>query len=184
VNSATYRFGHTRPSEAELELEHEAQLRQEERDSRIAQCKPHDGLRKIRKDTKRSQAQMAASLGVSRRTYQAFETGKRAIPSDVIGLLYGQFDCDLHQLFTGLPVPTPRKERATYAIAALDAIFALQSRFGKQVTEEQLRHYAVLTAELTEPGEPPGLLWLIEIAARELAGLPRTGFENEDDQVK
>jgi transcriptional regulator with XRE-family HTH domain len=123
-------------------------------------------------------------LGVSRRTYQAFETGKRAIPSDVIGLLYGQFDCDLHQLFTGLPVPTPRKERATYAIAALDAIFALQSRFGKQVTEEQLRHYAVLTAELTEPGEPPGLLWLIEIAARELAGLPRTGFENEDDQVK
>jgi transcriptional regulator with XRE-family HTH domain len=183
TNSTPYRFGPDRPSEAELELEHEEQLRQEEREHRIARCKPHDGLKRIRKEHKRSQAEMADLLGVSRRTYQDFENGKRAIPSNVIALLHGHFDCDLHQLFTGSPVPTPRKERASYAIAALNAIFALRSRFGEEISEEKLRQYATLTAELTEPGEEPELIWLIELVARDLSGLSRFGFADGDDRA-
>lgn len=82
-------------------MEHEIQLQQEEeRDHRIARCKPHEGLKRIRKDHQRSQAEMADLLGISRRTYQDFENGKRAIPSDGRPP-DGHFDCDLHQLFTG-----------------------------------------------------------------------------------
>ncbi|MCA3437098.1 MAG: helix-turn-helix transcriptional regulator [Rhodobacter sp.] len=180
TNSTAYKFGPDRPSEVELELEHEIQLRQEEREHRLARCRPHDGLKRIRKDNKRSQAEMANLLGVSRRTYQDFENGKRAIPSDVIALIHGHFDCDLHQLFTGSPMPTPRTERASYAIAALNAFFTLQTKFGEAISLDQLRHYATLTAELTEPGEEPELLWLLELVARDLSGLSRFAFADGD----
>ena len=181
TSSTTYRFGPRIP-EAELREEEEQQLREEERDLRSARCRPHDGLKRIRKERKRSQADMAVLLDVSRRTYQDFESGKRSIPSDVIALLHGHFDCDLHELFTGAPVPISRKDRANLVQAALDAVFALQARFGgDEITEEQLRHYATLTAELTDPGDKPELLWLLEIAGRDLAGLPRSGFGDEDE---
>ncbi|VDC28601.1 helix-turn-helix transcriptional regulator [Pseudogemmobacter humi] len=176
-SAKTYRFGPNRIPDKLVYQEMEAQLREEE----LSRCKPHEGLKLIRKEHKRSQAEMATLLDVSRRSYQDFESGKRAIPSDVLLRLYGHFNCDLHKLFTGASVPVSRKDRASFVTAALDAVFALLKRFGEQgITERELRHYAIMTAELTDPGEDPELLWLLELAGRDRAGLPRFGFGDEE----
>lgn len=175
ANSSTFHFQPRRFSDQDLHEEDYRQLREEELSMRA----PHEGLKRIRKKNGKSQAEMAEVMNVSRRTYQDFETGKRPIPSDAILALHAAFDCDLHELFTGRPVPIPRDVRASFVTVALDATVALLKRYGDSedgISSEDLRRYATLTAELTPPGEEPEIMWLLEMVGRERAGLSRFGF--------
>lgn len=180
---ASYRFGPRQFSDQKLFDDQMRQLREEE----LAMRAPHDGLKRIRKRHDKSQAEMAEIMRISRRTYQDFEAGKRAIPSDAILHLHSAFDCDLHELFTGLPVPIPRDVRAGFVKASLDAVIALLVRYGEEedkISATDLRRYATLTAELTPPGDEPEIMWLLEMVARERAGLPSHGFEEDYDENK
>lgn len=178
----SYRFPSSTsdPSEKEWEEARAQQLWQEEKDRRIGRCQPHLGLKRIRKEHRLTQAKMAELLAVSRRTYQDFENGKRAIPSETLSLLYGHFNCNLHTLITGETIPISRKDRASLVDIALDAAGLLANQF-PDISFDRIHHYAALTAELTEPGDEPEWLWLTEMVSREVAGLPPVGFDDENE---
>lgn len=178
TNTKTYRFQPDKFSQQELDNEDYRQIREEELSMRT----PHEGLKRLRKKQNKSQAEMAEVLNVSRRSYQDFEAGKRPIPSDAILALHAEFDCDLHELFTGRPVPIPRKVRAGFVQVALDAVGALLQHYeGKSLSMDEIRRYATLVAELTPPGEAPEMLWMLEMIARERAGFPTHGFGDDMD---
>lgn len=178
-NTKTYRFQSHKVSQKELDNEMYRQIREEELSMRA----PHEGLKRLRKKHSKSQAEMAEVLNVSRRSYQDFEAGKRPIPSDAILALHAEFDCDLHELFTGRPVPIPREVRAGFVQAALEAVEALLQRYETEgLSMGEIRRYATLVAELTPPGEAPELLWMLEMIARERAGFPSLGFGDDMDE--
>ncbi|MBN9888965.1 helix-turn-helix transcriptional regulator [Salipiger abyssi] len=165
---AKYRFGPRPENDDEASEAMERELFREECERRRDICQPHIRLKALRKSYKLSQEEMAEVLQVSRRTLQDFERGKRAIPSDAVARLYGRFNCDLHALFVGQPYPISREDRASFVKAGLDAVFELMRKF-PDMSAEDVRHYATLTAELTDPGEDPELGWLLEMVGRRRA---------------
>ena len=94
--------------------------------------------------------------------------GKRPISSDAVARLYGRFNCDLHALFVGHPYPISREDRASFVQVGLDAVFELM-RWLPDMSAQEVRQYATLTAELTDPGEDPDFAWLFEMVARRRA---------------
>ncbi len=58
----------------------------------------HERLRKLRKANHITQAQLAQSLGISRRTYANYERGIHAMPAEVLVRIADLFEASLDEL--------------------------------------------------------------------------------------
>lgn len=89
---------------AQAEFDEEERLRQADMLAfRIGQFQPHEGLKRLRSRCGMTQEAFAKSAGVTRRTYQFYESGQKQIPSGVLTRLSATYDVDLHALFTDRP---------------------------------------------------------------------------------
>ncbi len=70
---------------------------------RLGRLRPHLGLARMRSELGVSQEKMAQICGVTRRTYQFYEGGEKAIPSNVLCRLAATYEFDMHELFAGKP---------------------------------------------------------------------------------
>lgn len=93
--------------------------------------RPHEGLRKLRKELGLSQESLAETAGVTRRTYQFYESGQKQIPSGVLARLAARHNFDLHRFFTGTAHSDNLQVRTKTARLAAEVIQLLSSRFSQ-----------------------------------------------------
>ncbi|NBB81668.1 MAG: helix-turn-helix domain-containing protein [Verrucomicrobia bacterium] len=89
-----------------LDAEHEETMRQQAQSAfqrRLEALQPHRGLKRLRAELGASQAEMARICGVTRRTFQFYESGEKPVPSSVVCKLAATYSFDIHVLFSGRP---------------------------------------------------------------------------------
>lgn len=135
-------------SEAEYEL-HDRIARAE------AEMRPHVGMKRLRKAKQLSQQQLADVLGVSRKTYQLYESRKLPIPSVVIGKLAANYPVDIHELFTGRPFPSPPAVKMANAKVAIAAFRHLADEFlAMGMSLDEMERITLAYTRAHEPGDP------------------------------
>jgi transcriptional regulator with XRE-family HTH domain len=119
------------------------------------EMRPHVGMKLLRKAKRLSQQQLADILGVSRKTYQLYETRKLPIPSVIIGKLAANYDVDIHELFTGRPFPSTPAVKMANAKVAIAAFRHLASEFLEmEMSLDEMERITLAYTRAHEPGDP------------------------------
>ncbi|MHA6266480.1 helix-turn-helix domain-containing protein [Aliiroseovarius sp. CAU 1755] len=121
-------------SERQLEMEHQA-IQKAKLAARLDTFRPHEGLQNLRKELGVSQEVLARSAGVTRRSYQFYESGQKQIPSGVLARLAATYQFDLHRLFTGTAHSDNLQIRTKTAKLAAEVIEHLSERFSEPSME-------------------------------------------------
>ncbi len=117
---------------AQAEFDEEERVRQADKLAiRLATFHPHDGLKMLREKHGLTQAELANSAGVTRRTYQFYESGQKPIPSSVLSRLAAIYDFDLHELFTDDAHSDNLRVKSETAKLAADVVMLLWKKFDK-----------------------------------------------------
>lgn len=123
-------------------------------ESTLQRSQPHHGLKQVRKAAKLTQKEMALETGVSRKSYQLYETGKLPIPSDKVVKLAQRFDFDIHKFFTGSPLVNPVQLKVQCAQVGIDAFKELLRRFDDtEMTMDEMKRIAMAYAKYYTEGD-------------------------------
>lgn len=115
---------------------------------------PHLGLKRVRTAAKLTQEDMALATGVSRKSYQLYETGKLPIPSDKITKLAERFDIDIHRFFAGVPFVNPVQLKVECAQVGIDAFKELLRRFDDtEMTMDEMQRIAMAYTKYYNEGD-------------------------------
>ncbi len=134
--------------EAEYEL-HDRIARAE------GEMRPDVGVKRLRKAKRLSQQQLADILGISRKTYQLYESRKLPIPSIIVGKLAANFNVDIHELFTGRPFPSPPAVKMANAKVAIEAFRHLADEFlCMQMSLDEMERITLAYTRAHEAGDP------------------------------
>lgn len=109
------------------------------------------GLKKFRLSKDLSQVEMAAVMGVSRRSYIDYEHGEKPVPSVALARLLSKFDCDLNVLFTQQPAPITATQGAKFTNQAIDLTIGLMG-LCKGMDKKDARK--VVGAIIADKGDP------------------------------
>lgn len=201
---SNYRFrrvspARARPSAAEYEQhledewqQSEAQMSQAAYERRLELMKPHEGLRRLRNKLDITQEEIASVCGVTKRSYQFYEAGQKAIPSTVIAKLSAMYLIDIHKLFTGAAHSDNVDVRAETAHFAAEVVTYLASEFPAMSSNER-QHIAMAFVSKNRPGATVDLDNLFEcirivtgdmyltyeLSSSGIAGLPHEDSEAE-----
>lgn len=167
----TFHFGpQSKQEEAEWER---AEFEAYERDEfirRLSYFRVDEGLLRIRRRFKKTQAQMADIASISRRAYQSYEKGAKDTPSSVLFRIAAHFEIDLHELVTGARSPVPDSTKATLAHDAIKVCTLLFEHFKDTgMRAEEMRDISAQVLKWQHPGEKADLE-LIEGAIRAVTG--------------
>lgn len=167
----TFNFS-PRSKEEEAEIEHaefEA-YEQDEFNRRLSYFRADEGLLRIRRRFKKTQAQMADIASISRRAYQSYEQGNKDAPSSVLFRIAAHFEVDLHELVTGARSPVTDETKATLAHDAIKVCTLLFAHFkDTDMSPDEMRHISAQVLKWQHPGEKADLQ-LIEGAIRAVTG--------------
>lgn len=97
--------------------------------ARLDTFRPHEGLQSLRKELGASQETLAKAAGVTRRSYQFYESGQKQIPSGVLARLAARYQFDLHRFFTGTAHSDNLQVRTKTAKLAAEVVGHLSGRF-------------------------------------------------------
>lgn len=141
---------------AQKEFEEEERARQADRLAhRLAGFLPHEGLKRLRSKHGLTQAAIAGAVGVTRRTYQFYESGQKSIPSDVVSRLAAIYNCDIHELFTGTAHSDNLQVKAETAQLAVAVICKIMKKFEKnRIPFEDMQRVAMEVARSHPLGTP------------------------------
>lgn len=109
---------------------------------RLEKMKPHKGLKRLRSELGLTQDQMAVQCKVSKRTYQFYETGQKAIPSTVLARLAARYQFNIHTLFFGRVHSDSIEVRPETAKFIAEIVDFLTSTFSSMSMEEK-QHVAM-----------------------------------------
>ena len=105
--------------QAKFDHERDADFEAQQSDlANIPQSPMHNNLREFRLNRKFKKQQMAEFMGVTTRTYYAYEKGTRAVPSDALINLATKTNVDLHHLLVGRRI---RQDASVVLAAMIDA---------------------------------------------------------------
>lgn len=166
-----FRFG---PQSKEEEEERErAELEAYEQDEfniRLSYFRVDEGLLRIRRRFKKTQAQMAEIASISRRAYQSYEQGAKDAPSSVMFRIAAYFQIDLHELATGARSPVPDRTKATLAHDAIKVCTLLFAHFkDTDMSADEMRDISAQVLKWRHPGESADLQ-VVEAATRAVTG--------------
>lgn len=167
----TFQFS-PQSKEEEAEREH-AEFEAYEQDEfirKLSYFRADEGLLRIRRRFKRTQAQMAEIASISRRAYQSYEQGAKDTPSSVLFRIAAHFEIDLHELVTGARSPVPDSTKATLAHDAIKVCALLFEHFKDTgMSAEEMKDISAQVLKWQHPGEKADLQ-LIEGAIRAVTG--------------
>lgn len=106
---------------------------------RLKKLQPHRGLARMRSELGFSQERMAQICGVTRRTYQFYESGEKAIPSSVLCRLAATYEFDMHELFAGKPHSNNLHVHARTAEVTAAVVLHLVDNFPRMEMDEMQR---------------------------------------------
>ena len=106
---------------------------------RLSRLRPHLGLARMRSELGISQEKMAQLCGVTRRTYQFYEGGEKAIPSNVLCKLAATYEFDMHELFAGKPHSNNLYVHARTAEVTAAVVMYLIDHFPRMEMDEMQR---------------------------------------------
>lgn len=119
-------------------------------EKRLERMKPHEGLKRLRSDLGVTQDEIAAVCGVTKRSYQFYEAGQKAIPSTVVARLSAKYLIDIHGLFSGTAHSDNVHVRAETARLTAEVVMYLSSTFSSMSMEEK-QHIAMEFASKNRP---------------------------------
>lgn len=167
----TFHFGPQSKEEEEecARAEFEA-YEQDEFKRRLSFFRVDEGLLRIRRRFKKTQAQMADIASISRRAYQSYEQGAKDAPSSVLCRIAAYFEIDLHEFVTGARSPVPDSTKATLAHDAIKVCTLLFKHFKDTgMKAEEVRDISAQVLKWQHPGDKADLQ-LIEGAIRAVTG--------------
>jgi len=119
----------------------------------VKKCDPAGNLKAFRKRTKRTQAELAIEIGVSRRSLQDMEAGRTSISSEILIRLHGRYGLDLQEFLTGDWAPTRRVSKEQFAKKAIDANRLLLSYF-RDANLDAAKDWAIFMAARVDTNKP------------------------------
>lgn len=167
----TFHFGPLSKAEsAEIERAEFEAYEHDEFNRRLSYFRPDEGLLRIRRRFKKTQAQMAEIASISRRAYQSYEQGTKDAPSSVLFRIAAHFEVDLHELATGARSPVADETKATLAHDAIQVCALLFEHFkDSRMRPSEMRAISAQVLKWQHPGERADLE-LIEGAIRAVTG--------------
>jgi len=162
------------PGQSELHVNQHQRLTEFSRDQdsfeRRKQFDVARGLRSLRLQLHFTQAEMAKVIGVSMRTYAAYENADRDVPSGAIAEIFSRFDVNLHTLLTG-EAETPQEKMAfcDYVFEVMDTVVHRFPDLDQNEAKAMTRQY-IKYAELGEQVDGGKLLQCYDVLFKPDAG--------------